>query len=255
MKKAITLIIIGGFIIGVCLIGYMLNSPKDSLMFSLSCGVLSSLIASIAFSIIVYLLLNEPVSDRTKLKELLSELEERELKGIKTVREKYAFDPEYWLALITEGRRELDFMGHSLAKWCEEPYANKFAEQLISVAKSNGKVRIVILNPDGDSHNRKSKSLNTSYEEKINAFISFIKDKVLNHLPNGQKANIDLRWGSDIDLPYMYIRTDRTVVVSPYLAKTDSKNNILLSLNYGSKYAVMYRNDFDKIFAECEGVI
>jgi len=254
MKRMIVLIILGALIIGISLVGYLLSSPKETLQFTLASGVLSSLIASVVFSIILYFLLNEPVSDRAELKSLLAELEDRELKGIKTVREKHTFDPEYWLSLIREGRKELDVMGHSLAKWCEEPYAKIFAEQLISIAKSNGKVRIVILNPDGDSHNRKSISLNKSYEARIKGFINFIKKEVLNKLSNGQKNNIDIRWVLDIDLPYMYIRTDRTVVVSPYLAKTDSLNNLLLSLAQGSKYAVMYRNDFDRIFADCEVV-
>lgn len=52
----------------------------------------------------------------------------------------------------------------------------------------------------------------------------------------------------------MLIKTERHVFVSPYLAKTDSKDNLLLSFDIGSKYANVYMNDFEKIFENAEDV-
>lgn len=247
----IGLLVLIGIVAGL---GFILNSPEDTVLRSMSIGVLSSLVSALIFATMIYFLVNEPMTDRAKLKDLLEELQKRELQGVDTIREKYEFIPEYWISLVRESQCELDLLGHSLAKWCEQPYADPFAEQLITIARKGGKVRIVILHPDGKSHDRIQQSLKKSYSQEIRSFVTFLNRKVLDTLPVKKRDCVTIKWCEDIDFPYMFIRTDQHVVVSPYLAMTDSEHNLLMAFHRDSQFANTFRNDFERIFAASVGL-
>lgn len=254
MKKIIVSLSVVMLILVVAFVGYKLNSPDNTITFALSAGFLSSLVSSMVFATIGYFIVNEPKTKREEFRELLKELKDRELKGVKTINEKYSFNPEYWKKLLAESKQNFDLLGHALTTWCEQPYKKDFAEKIVEIIKKNGNVRIVVLHPDGNGHARRFDAINKSYKEKIEKTISFIKEKILTKLPVTKKQNLEVRWLKDLDMPYMMIRTNSHVVVSPYLAKSDSKNHLLISFDISSKYANIYTTDFDRIFESAEKI-
>ena len=176
-------------------------------------------------------------------------------KGVMAIQDKYTYDPKFWRSLLEESVYELDLLGHALTAWSEEPYKESFSRHLKNMASSNGIVRIIVMKPGGESQLRIEKATGRSYDRKLDAMLTFMKKEILDQLPPSKRCNIVVRLVSDIDIPYMFIKTERQVLVSPYLARTDSKDNLLMSFDRNSKYANIYINDFERIFACAEDML
>ena len=197
----------------------------------------------------------EDISQKTySLTSKILDIENISFRGITAIQDKYRFDPFFWQSVLEESGSKLDLLGHALSTWCEEPYRDGFARHLKHIANSNGTVRIVVLNPNGHSHQRRQKALGKSYEQRLQTTFIFIKTQIIDKLPPTKQKNIVVKHVSDFEFSYMLIRTERHVVVSPYMARTDSKDNLLVSFDIDSKYANVYMNDFEKIFESAEAV-
>jgi len=193
---------------------------------------------------------NQTYQDARKILEIAT----TSFSGITAVQDKYRFDPHFWQSVLEESSLKLDLLGHALSTWCEHPYSESFARHLKRIAQANGTVRIVVLDPAGESHARRLRILGKSYQERVELTLSFLKEQVIDKLTTAKQKNIVVKYVSDNDIPYMLIRTERHVFVSPYLQRTDGKDNLLVSIDADSKYASVYMNDFQKIFDSAKNV-
>lgn len=228
--------------------GFLLTSARDSLGYAVATGILTSLGASVMFAGLGYLALKAPLADKLALAEVVYELERRDLQGIESIREKYTFDPPFWLGLLGEAKSSLDLLGHALSKWCDTPYKTDFIETLVNVANRGGKVRILMMKAGGDCQKRLKEATGMDHSAKAQKLMAVLSEEVLPRVKKRSLGNITVKTIDILDLPYMMVRTDFHIVVSPYLACTPSQQNPLLVLGDGTMFANTYLNDFEKLF-------
>lgn len=246
-KKPLSYISLIILIILVSSAGYFLTYPNSSPLKSLGVGVISSLITSLVYGLVLYSLINEPLKDQIEIKNLLNELRYRELSGIENIDEKYIFEPDFWRGILEETNNELIIIGHALSTWVEEPYSEPFASNLSRIITTGGEVTLVTVDPDGETHHRLREAMGQSYDDRVERTRQFVKNRVLDTVDEEYYSNIHIKEVSELHLPYMLIKNDRRVVLSPYLAMTGSRNNILLTLSNSSKFGTTYYNDAKKI--------
>lgn len=178
------------------------------------------------------------------------------LDGVLAIREKYTFEPQFWNGLLRDTRKRLDLAGHALNKWFEEPYKETFTSTLHRLAKDGKDVRLLVLKPDGQTQKCVSSAMGMGdhgYNQRIQRTLDFLQE-IRRGLPRAHQARICVRLVDEKPLPYMFVRTDQSVVVSPYLARSGSKHNILILLKAGTKHAVAYAEDFSSLFQAAEKI-
>jgi len=245
IMKIIIIIIFVFAIITACY--YVFESPRDSIPHTIAIGALASLIASLFYGLLMFFLVRESTEDKKRFLAYINEIEKRKLKGIRHIRAKSEFAPEFWISLVNTAATGLDIGGHALSQWCEEPYRSHFISSLKRVAE-NGKVRILLMKPDGEAHQRRLGLTGVSYAERIQTTLSTIQDEVLAKVNSSLRKNITMKWTGNNDFHNVFIRTDSTVLVSPYLATMSSRDAIQLVLDPKEQFGSMYLNDFDKLF-------
>jgi nucleoside phosphorylase len=199
-------------------------------------------------------LLSEPIAQALDTDQDVGDLAQE---GVERVMEKYDFRPRFWIDLLTETKLRLDLLGHALNKWCEESFATHFADNMSRIVRNGGTVRLLVMKPNGQNQKRISNALgigDQGYAKRIKQTLHFVRENVFAKLSPSRQKRLQVRYVSTPDLPYMMVRTDRTIVVSPYLAKSDSKRNLLIVLRADTKFAAAYGVDFDKLFKAAERV-
>lgn len=236
-------------IIGAVVAATLYFTKRDTIYFALSIGALGSIIASIIYGIFSFILIREPSQERDKLKKLLVEFQERELKGVSHICHKFEQKPEYWNGLIAASTNKLDMLGHAFTTWTHQPHTDFFSKKIVKILKNGGIVRIVILSPDGENTSRLTKRVGKPYPERANETLQFIKTHILDKLSNSKKDNLFIKLERESEIPYMYINNGNKIVVSPYYSKvSDSKDNLVIEFDTKSKFGGSYSSDFDLVF-------
>ncbi|MFC1794332.1 hypothetical protein ACFL3Q_12180 [Planctomycetota bacterium] len=208
---------------------YAYKCPVDSIRRTLAIGALASILASLFYGLLMFYLVRESTEDKKRFLTYLHEIEKRKLQGIRHIRAKSEFSPDFWISLVNTAATGLDIGGHALSQWCEEPYRSHFIASLKRVA-GNGKVRILLMKPDGEAHQRRQDITGVSYTDRIQITLSTIKEEVLAKIGLSLRKNITMKWTGNNDFHNVFIRTDSTVLVSPYLATMSSRDAIQLVL-------------------------
>jgi len=253
MNRATQMAIIGAFVLGMLVAAYYaFTAPESTIQSRLAAGALGSLLASVVYGFLTFFLVRESAQDKKQFRECLAELERRDLQGVRHIRAKTDFEPEFWISLLSSASTSLDLAGHALSQWCEEPYRTSFVATLRRVASNGGKVRILLMRPDGDSHRRRQELVGTIYTERINMTLRTLRDEVIGTLAPSFRKNITIKWNGTADLHNVFIRTDNTVLVSPYLTTMNSRHAIQLVLTPDGRFGATYRSDFENLFERSE---
>jgi len=64
-----------------------------------------------------------------------------------------------------------------------------------------------------------------------------------------------MKWNGSAEFHNVFIRTDTTMLITPYLATMNSQDAIQLVLNPQSQFGTMYLNDFEKLFNLSENIL
>lgn len=247
-KTAISIALIILIITTIAVVA-LFYTDKESIYFILGSGVLASILASLVFAALSSLLLREPASERDELKELVAEFQDRQLHGVVKISPKFEQNPEYWNELITDSNLQLDMLGHAFTTWTHHPHADFFAQKIRSIAKKGGRVRIVILDPEGENTQRLSARFGKPYSDRVQETLSFFESEIYAKLGQAQKERVVIKLEKDSDVSYMYINNGSRAVVSPYYTlHSDSKDNLVIELDSKSKFSNSYASDFDKVF-------
>ncbi|MFA5252564.1 MAG: hypothetical protein WC454_08280 [Phycisphaerae bacterium] len=248
-ERVLKLIVIILFLLSILIACYYAYTyPPESIHRTLAIGAIGSLIASLFYGMLMFVLVKESAEDKKRFLERLKELEKRDLQGIRHIRAKNEFAPDYWVSLLNTAATVLDLSGHALSQWCEEPYRPFFIATLKRVA-ANGKVRILLMNPSGETHRRRQNLVGVSYRDRIQTTLTTIQQEVIAKLDPLLRKNINIKWNSDAEFHNVFIRTDNTVLVSPYLSTMNSRDAIQLIFDPKEKFGAMYLNDFEKLFS------
>lgn len=228
-------------------IGVIIKSNNQDLK-NVSIGVFGSLLGAFLYSFI----LNSFNKDtQTEIQELLYQFQNKELNGIKAVREKFKYEPNFWISILKSSQTELVLMGHTLSKWLEEPYKEVFLEQLPRIVNKGGQVKILIMESEFycQIHDLKEiKSIKKLDETK--KYLNMIKSKI-----KKDKQNKFLVKELPVcKLPFMFLKTNTIMLMSPYYADKDNVDNILFDLESDSKLGISYFNDFESVFKVAKNV-
>ncbi len=161
-----------------------------------------------------------------------------EIEGVRSISEKDKFKPIFWNNMLANTSKTLDLLGHSLSKWLRTEHRPGFLNTLNRIAKqSAGHVRLLVMKPDASEDSQDvEKTLQTVFEQ--------VKSK----LSARESKRISVKWVDRQDIPYMFVRTDKVVVVSPYFVMTSSENSLLVELEPNTQYANRYVDDFETVF-------
>jgi hypothetical protein len=249
LRNALVFIIVLVLIFISIGVGALFFTEKESIYFAMSSAVLASIIASLIYGAFSFLLLKEPASEKDQLKSLMNEFHNRELNGIKHICHKFEQKPEYWNDIVRASTKNLDMMGHAFTTWTHDPHKDFFADKIIEIAKGGGKVRIVILSPDGENTSKLTDRFGRKYKERVNETLDFFKRDVLTKLSGSKRNNITIKLEGNNEISYMYINNGRRIVVSPYYVKaSDSKDNLVIEFGCDSKFGGSYTSDFNQVF-------
>ena len=221
-------------------------------------GFLCSFIGAAFYKFTEIILIKEPIQECkfeiNKLRTHLDDFRDRELRGIRSIREKNDYKPEFWNGILEGADRKLYLAGHALYHWMQSHYKEFFISRLIEIARSGGKIKILMMNPTGSFHKRRLDTTGQSFEKKIKKTLHTLHEEIINKIPNRHRKNIKIKWITELDLYYMYIRTDESTLISPYLITADSTNAILFTFDKETQYASVFDEDFDKLFSLADKV-
>ena len=91
--------IIAFFLATIIACYYAFKDPMDSIRRTFAIGALASLIASLFYGLLMFVLVRESTEDKKQFLACLNEIEKRKLKGIHHIRAKSEFAPEFWISL------------------------------------------------------------------------------------------------------------------------------------------------------------
>lgn len=186
----------------------------------------------------------------------LGQASDSDHQGIRLVRPKYKFEPEFWLRVLAESNSSLDIVGNALNTWCEAPYATAYEFQIKKIISNGGQVRLGLLDPNGAAHARLRARTGTDYSKRIAETLQFISERIVNAVPKTSRKRLCITTLSDTDLPYMAIRTDESVLVAPYFSQNDSKKHgIMMVLDRESQFGTGFLGDMEQIFASGKRVL
>jgi len=253
MNRAAKMAMIGAFLIGILVAAYYIfTTPEASIQNRLATGMLGSLLAAIVYSLLTFFLVRESVEDKKEFRECLAELKRRDLQGVRHIRAKTEFEPVFWISLLSSASTCLDLTGHALSQWCEEPYRESFVSTLRRIASNGGKVRILLMKPDGENHTRRQELVGTIYTDRIRTTIRTVHNDVLRQIAPSYQKNISMKWNGTADFYNVFIRTDTTVLVSPYLTTMNSQHAIQLVFTPGGRFGTTYCTDFENLFKKSD---
>jgi hypothetical protein len=229
-------------------VGFFLGSPAGSRTGAIAIGVASSLLASFAFSMFDGLLmgsrrleLDRQIECATDLARGLSLVQEAERHQIETVKPKGDYDREEWLAILEGAKCSLTMIGHALDKWCEEEIEEVFCKAIRRVVHNGGEVRLLMLAEGAD---RVSKLRDKGYTKRIQRTLRVLV--ALNGELRGPGRLSVYHLGDELDMPYMAVVNDSTMITAPYPATAQSSNGMpTVRLACDSEIAQHFQADID----------
>lgn len=225
------------------------TTEKDSVTYALGSGVLASLMAAVVYSAVSYFLLRESSDEKEKLQGLIEEFQSRQLSGVLHICHKFEQRPDYWNSFLERSTDRLDLMGHAFTTWTHEPHKETFAQAIHRVVRGGGRVRVILLDPNGGNTKRLSDRVGRQYAQRLAETLEFFDDVVYPKLRASERGRLSVVHESNADMPYMYLDNGKSVILSPYWSKTsDNKDNMVIEVERNSKFGVAFRADFDQSF-------
>lgn len=233
---------------------------EDEIFRSIGSGVLASIIASFVFSFISEIWNDdekkEQKSNIDQIKRDLNKIGRREtaldkafsggLEQIELI--DYADESDnLWIDLLEKADSRLDIIAHTLHPWFKDEYADKFSSQIIKILMTGKKVRILILDPEGDNLEYINTVDPKGYRRKIETSISELR-KIYNSVDPSVKKNLIVKDNGCYVIPYTYIRNDINTYISPYLCANATRSSFIAICKCDSRIAKGFNEDFDEIF-------
>ena len=252
----VLIVIVGGLFVGVF-------TFKSDIWASMSLGLLASFIASLAYAYVSKNLLDEGeagsndmvqatcseniriINDFSQKFHLHTECVALGIESI-TLKNNIHAAHDYWHALLSECNQNIDLLAHTLNPWFASDYHEEFRATLRDIAERGGRVRIIKFAPNTDACDKISRQ--TGENTSANAYNTSAELHLLyNSLSEDAKHHFHL-FESDIYVPYMYIRTDKKIVVCHYFTTLSSNNSMVVEYGLASQMGGIYQADFNNFF-------
>lgn len=259
MRRYKKLLLVGiTFVSGIVSVCLMFS--KNGNLNVIGSGVLASIIASFVFSFmsdiwnedekqqqsdnIIFIKGNiERIAER---KTVLDKAFENGLERIELI--DYADENDkLWINLLEKSTIRLDIIAHTLQPWFKDEYAGKFSEQITKILNSGKKVRILILDPEGDNLRYININDKHAYRRKIKNSISELC-KIYNSIEPSKRDNLIVKSNGNYVIPYTYIRNDASTYISPYMCANASRSSFIAVCKSEGRIARGFIEDFDEIF-------
>jgi hypothetical protein len=236
-------------------VGLFLGSPPGSRTGTIAIGLACSLTAAFGYSFLENFLTGDARQQlHTNIQALAATgaslnrsqelLREAEAYQVDVIKPKQAYTELEWLALLHGARHSLMMVGHALDRWCETPtIKQEFCEAIRRVVDNGGEVRLLML---AERANRVPKLRNKGYSERIQRTLQVLRR--LNGELNGPGKLSVYHLGDGLDMPYMMVANEQTVITAPYPATAQSSNRMpAMRLACDSAIARQLQADIDAL--------
>lgn len=172
--------------------------------------------------------------------------------GIVSLRKKSYYDEKgtFWLDIIKSASNHLDLVGHSCNRWFNEEFRGVFIQKIRQMAKQERDVRIVLSGEKPDLQRVKK----TDPENKAEAKLSKIEltcvelYQIWKALPEKKRKYLKVYLADCSEVTHMYIRTDASCFVSPYvLDRSNFGNSFLLEIKANTEYSKCFEDNFNDL--------
>lgn len=227
-----------------------------NLLQSIAVSVLCSIIASILFCSLQAAISKDDQEERIKaFREIDHKLDSQMqlyASGIVSLRKKSYYDENgtFWLEMIESTSDHLDMVGHSCNRWFDEEFRKVFIRKIEKMAKRGQDVRIVLSGKRPDMQKVKK----TDPENKAEADLTKLEHtcvelyQIWKVLPKKKRKHLKVYLADRSVVTHMYIRTDNSCFVSPYvLDRSNYGNSFLLEIKENTEYSKCFENNFNDL--------
>lgn len=224
-------------------------------------GIACSAVASVIYGIVqrAYTRNDEEIMSR-QLEQIEGNLRQHnELygKGIVSIHPKSNFDQEeeYWTKILQKATYRLDLIGHSISHWFRREYRESFLSKIKEIMESGNNVNIILSADPLD--NVLDRVREAYFDPQIEPELSKIEKTLLyfcqfiSELPEDTQQHLKIYITNLSKVTYLYIRTDKQCIISPYMHSLDDhQNSFLLEFQPGSAYAKPLEDDFEEMIGK-----
>lgn len=224
-----------------------------TLLQSIAVSVLCSIIASILFCLLQAALSKDEQEEHLRVFQEIDEKLDAQMQlyasGIVSLRKKSYYDENgtFWLKMIKSTTNHLDLVGHSCNRWFDEEFREVFIRKIHQIVEQEKDVRIVLSGKRPDMQKVKK----TDPENKAEVYLTKLEDtcvelyQIWKVLPENQRKHLKVYFADRSVVTHMYIRTDDSCFVSPYvLDRMNYGNSFLLEINENTEYSKCFENNF-----------
>ncbi len=255
MKKYKTAIIIA-IIAAIMLIAFVIGKNYNNTLWeTLLLGAISSLVASTVFYVFDELIFG----DKNNIKEIRDSIVTID-QFTHTIHDQYCFEldridfsdnsdknKDLWLSLLDVSTSKLDIIAHTLSPWFRDAYEHKFTETINRILKVGGKVRILLLDPEGENLKHIKADDQEEYKNRIKSSLKELK-KIRGMLSEEENERLIIKVNGKLVIPYSYTANNSQIAISPYLCSSSGRSSFVAVFSERSKLATNYINDFEDTF-------
>jgi hypothetical protein len=169
------------------------------------------------------------------------------LPGLIRLSAKNSLSSDEWLRVLTRAKHEFYIAGHTLGKWCSPTHRDTFETNITRILKRSGSVRLVLLDLDCPQLERLKQATGTDYSDRVRQSMQVLHAFV-DRLSTDQRARLTISiLKAHMELPYMVVGNERTLITATYLASRDSDEVPCLELDRTSDAAIAIYDDFCKL--------
>lgn len=154
---------------------------------------------------------------------------------------------DIWMAFLKASATKLDITAHTLSPWFRSTYAPMFKETINRIIKAGGKVRILILDPEGENLKQIKTDNLEEYKEKIKGSLDEL-GKIKKELSDADKDRLIVKINGKLVIPYSYLANESEIAISPYLSSSSGRSSFVAVFSEKSSLANSYINDFEDTF-------
>ena len=250
-------------IITLIIIEYNKDTPNAlELWQNIVLSTMCSIVASVIYNIIhrAYTI-NDADQTRSKLDTIEENLKiQNELydNGIISIHPKSHFDNEedYWNGIIEETNTKLNLIGHSISKWFKSEYKDTFLGKIKQMLESDNKINIILSSNNIDTTLSKVKKAYADRRmlpqlTKVEKTILNLCEYINKNVAEDKRKFLNVYVTDLSKVTYLYIRTDRQCIISPYTHSLDDhQNSFLLELKPGTSYVKSLEDDYDEMIGK-----
>lgn len=219
---------------------YAYLQRRDALGSVGAVGVFTGLITAGISSAIGSVLTSRPRTSRSPNGPL-------QLGGLIRLSPKSSLSSDEWLQVLTRAKHEFYVAGHTLGKWCSPTHREAFETNITRILKRSGSVKLVLLDLDCPQLDRLKRATGTDYTDRVKQSMQVL-DAFVRRLSVDQRSRLTISILKDhMELPYMVVGNERTLITATYLASRDSDEVPCLELDRRSDAAIAIYDDFCKL--------